>query len=67
MALSAPDVPLYFACGATPPAAVLVLAWRARMRRGPSEWWDLLIAGAASVCVLLAVAGWAALAVRGLR
>lgn len=67
MALSAPDVPLWLARAGTPLAVALGAVMRVRFRRRAVAWWDVIVVGLALYCGLLAVIGWACLAVRGLR
>lgn len=53
------EVALWLTCGATAVSAALAVLERARMRRGASEWWDVLVVAFGFYSGLLALVGWA--------
>jgi hypothetical protein len=65
--VSAPDVPLWLACGGTPAFAVLAVTELARISRGRVTSADILGVAFAFYFGLLAVIGWAVLAIGAIR
>jgi hypothetical protein len=65
--VSAPDVPLWLACGGTPAFAVLTVTELARISRGRVTSADILGASLAIYFGLLAVIGWLVLAIGAIR